>query len=464
MSTPNTPDSPNTPNFAIFTAAGQRRNVNEDSLGTPEGVDPALLKQKGWLFVVADGVSGYVGAQEASVTAVHTMMEEYYQDTATDPAVSLEKAIVAANTAVFQRGRGLPDAGMRTSMVAAVLRDNELVVASVGDSRAYLLQGKRLRQITTDHKWVVEQVQKGLIADAEAAGHPFGNILTRTIGEKEGVQVDIQHQSLSNGEALLLCSDGLYNEVPDSAIERVLLAAPSPAAAARQLGDLASQAGGSNDISLVVVRAARASSPKAVLAGSNLMVRVPLALAALALLLVVVAIAWSSLSAPAAPAPTPTVRAASAATATVAAPAATATRAPVAPTLAATPTVAVTPTAVRTPAATVAPGSTPTTAPRATSTAVPGRPSFPTTGVISVARWSMATAVIYSDLPMDRAGAVKVGEIADATKVDVLDLKDGWNVYPNDTDGKQWYQIRYKDAGKDKTGWVHASALALAGQ
>lgn len=65
---------------------------------------------------------------------------------------------------------------------------------------------------------------------------------------------------------------------------------------------------------------------------------------------------------------------------------------------------------------------------------------------------------------MDRAGAVKVGEIADATKVDVLDLKDGWNVYPNDTDGKQWYQIRYKDAGKDKTGWVHASALALAGQ
>jgi serine/threonine protein phosphatase PrpC len=251
MSTSNTPD------FAIFTSAGQRRNVNEDSVSTPEGVDPALLQEKGWLFVVADGVSGYVGAQEASVTAVHTVMEEYYQDPATDPAVALEKAIAAANASVFQRGKGLPDAGMRTTLVAAVLRGNELVVASVGDSRAYLLQGKRLRQITTDHKWVVEQVQKGLIADAEAAGHPFGNILTRTIGEKEQVQVDIQHQALANGEALLLCSDGLYNEVPDSAMERVLLTAPSPAAAAKQLGDLAAQAGGGNDIALVVVRASR---------------------------------------------------------------------------------------------------------------------------------------------------------------------------------------------------------------
>lgn len=454
MSTSNTP----TPDFAIFTAAGQRRNVNEDSVGTPEGIDPALLQQKGWLFVVADGVSGYVGAQEASVTAVHTVMEEYYQDPATDPAVALEKAILAANTRVFQRGQGLPDAGMRTTLVAAVLRDSELVVASVGDSRAYLLQAKRLRQITTDHKWVVEQVQKGLIADAEAAGHPFGNILTRTIGEKEQVQVDIQHQSLANGEALLLCSDGLYNEVPDSAVERVLLAAPSPAAAAKQLGDLAAQAGGSNDIALVVVRASRSGAPKAAAVASNLMVRLPLALAATALLVVVLAIAWTSLSAPASPAPSPTVRVPLPSTPAVAAPSATPSRATV------TPSVAITPTTVRTPAATPPVGSTPTAAPRATSTAVAGRPSFPTTGVISVARWNMATAVIYADLPADRASALKVGEIADTTKVDLLDLKDGWNVYPNESDGNLWYQIRYKDAGQDKVGWVHASSLALAGQ
>jgi serine/threonine protein phosphatase PrpC len=447
MSTSNAPD------FAIFTAAGQRRNVNEDSVGTPEGVDPALLKQKGWLFVLADGVSGYVGAQEASVTAVHTVMEEYYQDPATDPAVALEKAILAANASIFQRGKGLPDAGMRTTMVAAVVRGNELIVASVGDSRAYLLQGKRLRQITTDHKWVVEQVQKGLIADAEAAGHPFGNILTRTIGEKELVQVDIQHQTLANGDALLLCSDGLYNEVPDSAVERVLLSAPSAAAAAKQLGDLAGQAGGSNDIALVVTRAARSGSPKPAFVASSLVVRLPLALAATALLLVVVAIAWSALSAPSAPAPTPTVRAASPATAGPTAPVTAPTKAVVVP------TVAITPTVVRTP--TAAPGATATTAPRATTTVTAGRPSFPAAGVISVARWGVATTYVFADLPTSSAQSTRVGQLADGVKVDALALQTGWNVYPDETDGKMWYQIRYKDAGQDKTGWIPASALAL---
>ncbi len=449
-----TSNSPFTPDFAIFTAAGQRRNVNEDSVGTPEGIDPNLLQEKGWLFVVADGVSGYVGAQEASVTAVHTVMEEYYQDPATDPAAALEKAILAANTALFQRGKGLPDAGMRTTLVAAVLRGSELVVASVGDSRAYLLQSRRIRQITTDHKWVVEQVQKGLIADAEAAGHPFGNILTRTLGEKEEVQVDIQHQSLSNGEAVLLCSDGLYNEVPDSAIERTLLAAASPAAAARQLGDLATQAEGGNDIALVVVRAPRSGAPAVAAVASNLAVRLPLALAATALLLVVLAIAWTSLSAPSAPAATPTVRVSAPATAATTA---TPVRAVVTPTLAATAT------AVRTAAPTLAPGAPTAVPPRATSTPAAGRPSFPTTGVISTVRWGFATSYIFADLPTAASHAT-AGEIADGIKVDVLDLKSGWNPYPNEAGGDMWYQIRYKAAGQDKTVWIPFSALALAGQ
>jgi PPM family protein phosphatase len=451
MSTSNTPD------FAIFSAAGQRRNVNEDSVGTPEGVDPALLEEKGWLFVVADGVSGYVGAQEASVTAVHTVMEEYYQDAATDPAVALEKAIVAANAALFQRGKGLPDAGMRTTLVAGVLRGSELVVASVGDSRAYLLQSKRLRQITTDHKWVVEQVQKGLIADAEAAGHPFGNILTRTIGEKEQVQVDIQHQSLANGEVLLLCSDGLYNEVPDSAIERILLAAVSPADAARQLGDMAAQSAGGNDIGLVVVRSPRSGAPMVAAVASSLAVKVPLALAATALLLVVLAIAWTALSGPAGPAATPTVRPTLPATPATAAPTATAIRAVV------TPTLVITPTAVRTPAPTLAPGAPTPVPPRATSTPAAGRPTFPTTGVISTIRWGFGTSYIFADLPTATSHPT-AGEIADGTKVDVLDLKSGWNPYPNEADGDMWYQIRYKAAGQDRTVWIPFSALALSGQ
>jgi hypothetical protein len=81
-----------------------------------------------------------------------------------------------------------------------------------------------------------------------------------------------------------------------------------------------------------------------------------------------------------------------------------------------------------------------------------------------VARWGVATTYVYATLPTDAARGTRLGELADGVKVDALDLQVGWNVYPNEADGKLWYQIRYKEGGQDRTGWIPASALALAGR
>ena len=242
------------PDYGYATTAGPRRNLNEDAVAVPDSVDPALLSTRGWLFALADGVSGYLGAQEASLTAVNTAMESFYQDPAADPTVALERAVQAANSRIFQRVTAMPDAGLRSTLTLALVQGNNLLIAAVGDTRAYVLQNRRLRQITADHKWVTEQVASGLISEADAPGHPFSHILTRSIGEKEQLQVDTFHVAVSKGQTILLCTDGLYNSVPATAIERVLAEAPSAMAAAHQLVDMAAEAKTGDDISALVIR------------------------------------------------------------------------------------------------------------------------------------------------------------------------------------------------------------------
>jgi protein phosphatase len=428
-------------------------------MAIPDAVDPALLQQSGWLFVIADGVSGYIGAQEASVTAVSTVMDAFYQETGMDAAAALEKAIHTANDRLHQRGQAVPDAGLRTTIAAALLQESQLVVANVGDSRAYLLQDGRLRQITADHKWVTEQVQRGLITEAEAAGHPFAHILTRSLGEKEQVQVDLHRLLLHRGDTVLLCSDGLYNAVPAATIERTLAEAPNAAAAARQLVDLAAQGEAGDDITAVVLRpaggatrgAGAAAGAAQALSQKSVTLRQAVALVVGVILLVLVArLAWGWLSTPAAipqPAaePSPTARA----------PLPTAIATPATPQATARPA---TPTPAPSPA--VSPTTGPTVAP--TVTARPGTPSLPAAGVISVARWGMYTAVVYPQLPTDQGHGTAAAELVDGTKVQVVDAQVGWNAFPNETDGNLWYKIQYRDAaGQDRTGYVHASAVSL---
>ncbi len=389
--------SASAPEFGMATITGPRRNVNEDVVSAPEAVDPSLLQKKGWLFVIADGVSGYVGAQEASVTAASTVMEEYYQDDSPAPGPALEHAIQAANARLHERGQAVPDSGLRTTVGAVVLQDNELTAANVGDSRVYLLQNRRLRQVSSDHRWVTEQVQRGLISEADAVGHPFSHILTRSLGEKDQVQVDVHRETVRRGDSIVLCTDGLYNAVPGGAIERILNESNTAAAAAQALVDLASQGDAGDDISAIVIRPAGAApivpAMTAALSKPTLTLPQTLGLVAGAIVLVLLArVAWGWLTTPPAPAPEPT--------ATV--------RAPL-PTLAVSPTAAAQPTArPATPtvasAGTAVPGATPTKPGAPTATARPGAPSFPAAATVRVLRWGVNTTYVYDALPTERPG------------------------------------------------------------
>ncbi len=449
------------PDYGYASTAGPRRNLNEDAVAVPDSVDPALLSTRGWLFALADGVSGYLGAQEAATTAVNTAMETYYQDPVTDPTVALERSVQAANSRIFQRVTAMPDAGLRTTLTLALLQGNNLIVAAVGDSRAYVYQSHQLRQITADHKWVNEQVQSGLISESDAAGHPFSHILTRSLGEKEQLQVDTFHVAIRGGQTILLCTDGLYNSVPASAIERILSEAPSAMAAAHQLVDLAAEAQTGDDISAVVIRPGGRGpllpGLGALLAKPTLTLPQTLGLiAGVIVLVILIRVAWGALApgTPASPGPngtaTPTARALLPTTAPTSAPTVAPTAAPTQP-------------ATVTPAPTVAPTKPAGTPAPPAATPKAGRPALPAAGAISTVRWGFASSYFYAQLPTDQVHGSPAGELLDGAKVQVLDAQIGWNVYANETDGNVWYKISYKDAsGQEKIAYVPSSAVAFS--
>jgi len=130
---------------------GMRREINEDSLAIPRGIAPQLLARKGMLYIVADGIGGHKAGKTASQMATRVVMREYYSDSSPDIVQSLERAIQVANAEIYSKAQNPGYEGMGTTLVAAVLKGNRLLVANVGDSRAYLIRGQRIKQITRDH-------------------------------------------------------------------------------------------------------------------------------------------------------------------------------------------------------------------------------------------------------------------------------------------------------------------------
>lgn len=228
---------------AAVTDVGRRRRNNQDMVLADEP-----------LFAVADGMGGHAGGEVASVTAVEALRASFASSPSAD---GLEQAVVDANQAVCERGADQPQLRhMGTTMTAVALvedRDGEVfVVANVGDSRAYLLRDGELTQLTEDHSVPQELFRAGQLTEAEAAVDPRRNQLTRVLGVP-GVEPDVQTLIPYRGDRLLLCSDGLYNEVDDGDIASVLRRVPEPDAAARQLVDMANDRGGADNISVVIV-------------------------------------------------------------------------------------------------------------------------------------------------------------------------------------------------------------------
>ncbi len=239
---------------AVATDRGQKRQLNEDAVGAGHRPGGAGAPDQS-VWVVCDGMGGHAAGEIASRLAVETILKAFADAAEADPAVALERAIRAANRAVWEAAeadRRL--SGMGATVVSAVLFEDQLIVAHAGDSRAYLWREGGLRQLTDDHSWLAEQTRLGLIAPGDHANHPMRHSITRALGAEPDVLADVMRLRLRPGDRVLLCSDGLSNEVAEAEIERVLREATDPDAAVHRLIDAANAAGGDDNISVVVLR------------------------------------------------------------------------------------------------------------------------------------------------------------------------------------------------------------------
>lgn len=240
---------------------GRKRKDNEDAL---------LVVADVGLGAVADGMGGHQSGEVASALAVEALSDfvtRAHQDRdltwpfGLDPARSFEAnclrtGIKLANRQVVGAGRGRPElAGMGTTIVAVLARDDRLTYASVGDSRAYLIRSTALRQLTRDDSWVEAALAQRLITDAERHDHPFRHVLTKAVGLQDDLDVDVFEHPLEPGDRVLLCSDGLTTALPDKDIGEVIgMYEDELEAACRALVAAANEAGGPDNITVVLLR------------------------------------------------------------------------------------------------------------------------------------------------------------------------------------------------------------------
>jgi PPM family protein phosphatase len=236
------------------TDAGKVRANNEDALLVGEGRDETL-------FVVADGIGGFEAGEVASRIAVDVLKE-------LAPGASFEAAISEANRRILAAGRGDERlSGMGTTVVAVRFggtRDEPVAqVAHVGDSRAYLLRGGSLRPVTEDHSLVAELVRSGDLTRDQAAEHPQKNLITRALGADEEVEVDTSVLPVEAGDRFLLCSDGLSDMIPETRVGEILAEAPGdPEKPARSLVSAALDAGGADNVTVIVVDVKAETAPQ----------------------------------------------------------------------------------------------------------------------------------------------------------------------------------------------------------
>ena len=226
--------------YGAATSVGRVRQVNEDSyLAVPP------------LFVVADGMGGHGAGNVASRIAI----EEMTACAALRPlfAEAVLTALEHANRYIIERDEANRMGTTVTGLAGIEAKGGDhLMVFNVGDSRVYRLAGRRLKQLTVDHSEVQQLVMAGVITSEQARTHPRRNVVTRALGSDAGQHPDHWQLPVVSGERYLICSDGLFGELPDSAIAP-LLAAGDPQQAAEALVTAANQAGGRDNVTAVVV-------------------------------------------------------------------------------------------------------------------------------------------------------------------------------------------------------------------
>jgi protein phosphatase len=239
--------------LGAHTDMGRVRENNEDKFDFLEPDEPAVLATKGRFYAVADGMGGAQAGQIASELALKTVFRAYYSDRTSDVVESLKRAVEEANRYLLDVTRTIPErSGMGTTLTGAVVREDELFVVQVGDSRCYLLRDGRMEQVTEDHSWVQEQVRRGTMTLDEAETSPFRNVITRSVGAAPEVEPDLFAIKLEPGDRLLLCSDGLSGMVDDAALFEIVRDG-SASVAAWNLVDRAVENGGKDNVTVLVL-------------------------------------------------------------------------------------------------------------------------------------------------------------------------------------------------------------------
>lgn len=242
-----------------ITDVGLRRAHNEDNFFRSDDLG---------LFLVADGMGGHAAGEVASGSAIQSIVE-FFGRHAEDASVTwpfgfdanlsagsnaLLNGVRLANQRLYSLQQERPElSGMGTTVAAVQVTEHNATLVHVGDSRIYRLRLGHLEQLTSDHSWVNEQLQKNIITAEEARNHRYRNVITRALGNRLDLEIDLKVEPVQSGDMFLLCSDGLSGLVDDAQLEATMITIPDLREAANKLVAMANEAGGHDNISVILV-------------------------------------------------------------------------------------------------------------------------------------------------------------------------------------------------------------------
>jgi protein phosphatase len=242
--------------LASLTDVGRLRTNNEDSYLYWEPDSSEEFARKGRLAVIADGMGGYEGGQEASRLAVETVRFVYEHKFEADPQATLVAGMQAAHETIQRYAIDHPQyAGMGTTCTAVCIVGRNLFFSHIGDSRLYLIRGESISRLTKDHSYVGRLVESGIVRSEDAESHPQRHILTAALGSGREVFPHVPEQpvTLEEGDVVVLCTDGLWSLVGEADLARTAQSEP-PAEACQRLLDLALERGGPDNVTVLVLR------------------------------------------------------------------------------------------------------------------------------------------------------------------------------------------------------------------
>ena len=247
----------NSRKIGMITDIGKVRKIDEDSILAADlsfGINSE--SEKFLLLAVADGMGGAAKGEEASKIALNALTKTIIPELfgALSFTELLENGIKNANQEILDYTTKNPESsGMGTTTVCAVVKGNNIHLANVGDSRAYVISNDEIRRVTKDHSYVQALIDEGQITEEEAREHPQKNVITKAVGIMESVEPDTMKLTLDTDESLLLCCDGVIAHLTDEDIHKIICNTNDPQNACQQIVDLANKRGGSDNISLIIL-------------------------------------------------------------------------------------------------------------------------------------------------------------------------------------------------------------------